>query len=99
MFGDPLRPLAVMSVSRRPLSPDSRKLMEEVQEYLLRNLKNIQTTWGVGSEQYESAAAILDSLEKNLKKPNVNKSDIDELMQNLSLGDSSSAPDSTKSKS
>jgi hypothetical protein len=99
MFGDPLRPLAVMSASKRSVSPDTRKLMEEVQEYLLRNLRNIQNTWGVGSEQYESAAAILDSLEKNLKKPDVKRSDINELMQKLSLGDSNSVADSTKSTS
>jgi hypothetical protein len=92
MFGDPLKQLANMSAKgeKRQFSPQEQKLIEEVVQYIHANLRNIRNVWGVGSEQYESAASILDQyLESKLQQLKVDKEDvdIDALLQKMSLDD------------
>jgi hypothetical protein len=92
MFGDPLRQIASMSAKgdKKQLTPQDQKLIEEVIQYIYANLKNIRNVWGVGSEQYESAASILDQyLESNLQQLKIDKEDVDieGLMQKMSLED------------
>lgn len=85
MFGDPVR--AIMESQGSPQSkpnPETLKLIQAVLDYIRSNLNNIKSTWGVDSPQYKSAAEIMEqSLDANLKRLNVEKSDIEELMQQI----------------
>jgi len=72
-------------------SPETLKQVEAVLDYIRSNLKNIEATWGVGSPQYISATQIMDQyLTENIRKLNVRRSDLDDLMQKMSLEDSKS---------
>jgi len=69
-------------------SPETLKLIEAVLDYIRSNLHNIRDTWGADSPQYKAAAEIMDKyLETNMKMLNVEKPDLEELMQNMSLTD------------
>jgi hypothetical protein len=92
MFGNPLGPLA-MSTKR---SPQDMKLIEETLTYIAANLQNIRNVFGVNSEQYESAASILDQFKEQMRQKKFNESEIDELMQKMSLDDSSNKSEGAK---
>jgi hypothetical protein len=92
MFGNPLGPLA-MSTKR---SPQDMKLIEETLTYIAANLQNIRNVFGVNSEQYESAASILDQFKEQMRQNKFNESEIDELMQKMSLDDSSNKSEGAK---
>jgi hypothetical protein len=92
MFGNPLGPLA-MSTKR---SPQDMKLIEETLMYIAANLQNIRNVFGVNSEQYESAASILDQFKEQMRQNKFNESEIDELMQKMSLDDSSNKSEGAK---
>jgi hypothetical protein len=97
MFGDPLRPLAMSlsqpttntdTNSKPPPSQDTLKLIEAVLDYIRSNLNNIRKVWGVDSAQYKSASQIMNSyLDENLKKHDVQKGDIAELLGRMSIDD------------
>jgi hypothetical protein len=93
MFGNPLGPLA-MSTKR---SPQDMKLIEETLMYIAGNLHNIRNVFGVNSEQYESAASILDQFKEQMRQKKFNESEIDEVMQKMSLDDSSNKSEGAKS--
>jgi urease gamma subunit len=93
MFGNPLGPLA-MSTKR---SPQDMKLIEETLMYIAANLQNIRKVFGVKSEQYESAASILDQFKEQMRQKKFNEGEIDELMQKMSLDDSSNKSEGAKS--
>ena len=97
MFGDPLRNVAAMSANKSPPSLETSKLVEEVLFWIKSNLRNIEAVWGRGSEQYESAASIMEQYIK--RNTDLEKDDIEKLMQKMSLEDSSSTSESNKSKS
>lgn len=96
MFGNPLGPLIAMSLNKSGLSEDDRKLIESTLTWIRSNLENIRKTWGSGSEQYESAMSIMETLLKDEMKKNNVDADVEELMQKLSLDDSKkSTPESS----
>ena len=88
-----------MPTSKSNLSEDDRNLIDSTLTWIKSNLQLIRNTWGTGSEQYESAAAIMESFLKDEMKKNNVEADIGELMQNLSLDESKSTSDSNQSKS
>jgi hypothetical protein len=74
--------------SREATSQETLKLIEAVLDYIRSNLVNIRQTWGQDSVQYKQAAVIMDQhLEQNLKRLQVEKSDIADLMSSMSLDD------------
>lgn len=87
MFGNPLGPLVAMSASISNLPENDRKLIESTLTWIRTNLENIRSTWGAGSEQYESAVSIIETFLKDEMKRNDVEADIGELMQKLSLDD------------
>ena len=67
-------------------SAETLQLVEHVLDYIRANLVNIRKTWGPDSVQYQSAAQIMDQyLDENMKKLNVAKPDLEELMKNMKL--------------
>ena len=104
MFGDPLRAvlesqMANANKTNPKPSPETLKLIEAVLDYIRANLNNIRNTWGPDSPQYKSAAEIMDKyLESNLKSLNVDKNEMEvlmEQMQGLGLGRHSPAESSS----
>lgn len=95
MFGNPLGPLVMSAKSSQE---EKIKLVEETLLYIDANLQNIRNVFGVNSEQYESAASILDQFKERLRriKLNHNQKEIDGLMQQMSLDDSSSKLEGAK---
>ena len=66
------------------------QVIEEVLNFIRGNLNNIESSWGKHSPQYESASQLMEEwLEQNVKELNIPKSELDELMAKLSLGDKS----------
>ncbi len=90
MFGNPLRLLIGMSSKSSHLSEDDQKLIESTLTWIKSNLENIRSTWGSGSEQYESAVSIMEAFLKEEMKKNDIDTDIRQFMQNLSLDGSES---------
>jgi len=91
VFGSPVGNMIKSNANKATPSPETLKLIEAVLDYIRSNLSNIEATWGVGSPQYESASQLLDQyLTENLNRVNVQKSDLEELMQKMSLEDSKS---------
>ena len=69
-------------------SEDTLKLIEAVLDYIRANLSNIRNVWGVDSPQYKSASEIMSMcLDENLKKHKVEKDDIADLLEKMSLDD------------
>lgn len=89
MFGDPLGAmLKSKDAIKSSPNPETLKLIEAVLDYIRSNLSNIRNTWGADSPQYRSATEVMDKyLETNMKQLNVEKPDLAELMQNISLQD------------
>jgi 2-methylcitrate dehydratase PrpD len=72
-------------------NPLPLQVIEEVLNFIRGNLNNIENSWGKHSPQYRSAVQLMDAwLDENVKQLNLEKSDLDELMQKLSLNDSKS---------
>ena len=90
MFGDPLKTL-IMSIEqscaeKKAPSEDTLNLIEAVLDYIRANLSNIGNVWGVDSPQYKSASQIMKTyLDENLKKHKVEKDDIADLLEKMSL--------------
>ena len=67
-------------------SPETLKLLELVLDHIRSNLVNIRNTWGAGCVQHKSASEIMERyLEENTKRLAVEKPDLDELMNKMSL--------------
>jgi hypothetical protein len=65
---------------------------DAVLDFIRGNLSNIEKVWGSSSRQYKDAQSIMsDYLDENLRKINVARSELDDLMRDLSLGDSSAS--------
>ena len=64
------------------------QVIEEVLNFIRGNLYNIENSWGKESPQYISASQLMEEwLDKNVKQLNLEKSELDELMAKMSLGD------------
>ena len=90
MFGDPLRALIMSTQTatseKKPPSEDTLKLIEGVLDYIRANLSNIRNVFGVDSPQYKSASEIMNTyLDENLNKHKVEKDDIANLLEKMSL--------------
>jgi hypothetical protein len=69
-------------------SPETIAAIDAVLDFIRGNLSNIEKVWGSSSQQYKAAQAIMnDYLDENLRKVNVARSELDDLMRDLSLGD------------
>jgi hypothetical protein len=76
------------TTNKKAPSEDSLKLIEAVLDYIRSNLSNIRNVWGTDSPQYKSASEIMNTyLDENLKKHKVEKADISDLMEKMSLDD------------
>lgn len=72
-------------------SEETLTLINHVLDFIRGNLDNISRVWGRNSTQYEAASKIMEQyLDENLKKVNVQRSDLGDPMQKLSLDDGSS---------
>ena len=72
-------------------SEETLTLINQVLDFIRGNLDNIARVWGRNSTQYEAASKIMEQyLDENLKKVNLQRSDLGDLMQNLTLNDGSS---------
>lgn len=88
MFGDPIGNILKSTSKEKKLSADDVKLFEAVLDYIRANLLNIRRTWGPDSPQYKSAAKVMDEyLEQNMRRINVEKPDLENLMQQMTLDD------------
>ncbi|ETN45204.1 uncharacterized protein HMPREF1541_10081 [Cyphellophora europaea CBS 101466] len=68
--------------------PETLVLINNVLDFIRGNLANIEKVWGRDSTQFKSASTIMEQyLDDNLRKINVKRSDIDDLMQKLSIDD------------
>lgn len=62
------------------------QVIEQVLNFIRGNLYNIESSWGKDSPQYRSAVQLMNEwLDENVKRLNVEQSDLDEVMQKLSL--------------
>jgi len=62
------------------------QVIEQVLNFIRGNLYNIESSWGKDSPQYRSAVHLMNEwLDENVKRLNVEQSDLDEVMQKLSL--------------
>ena len=62
------------------------QVIEQVLNFIRGNLYNIESSWGQDSPQYRSAVQLMNEwLDENVKRLNVEQSDLDEVMQKLSL--------------
>lgn len=76
------------------MPPGSLKLLEAVLDHIRSNLENIKNVWGVDSDQYKSAATILNSyLDENLKQGGVKRDDIADLLEGLNLNEGKESKD------
>lgn len=67
-------------------SPETIKLIEAVLDYIRANLNNIRNALGEDSPQYKAASEIMQKhLDENLKRLKVDKSDVADLLSNMSL--------------
>jgi hypothetical protein len=65
------------------------QVIEQVLNFIRGNLYNIESSWGKDSPQYRSAVQLMNEwLDDNVKRLNVDQSNLDELMQKMSLGES-----------
>ena len=85
-----MRPLimSTQTSANKRSSEDMLKLIEAVLDYIRSNLSNIRNVWGVNSPQYKSASEIMHKyLDENLKHHEVEKDDIADLLEKMSLND------------
>jgi hypothetical protein len=69
-----------------PGQPLPLQVIEQVLNFIRGNLYNIESSWGIDSPQYRSAVQLMnDWLDDNVKQLNLGQSDLDELMQKMSL--------------
>lgn len=67
-------------------SQETLTLINHVLDFIRGNLSNIERVWGRQSSQYAAASKLMEQyLDENLDKLNVQRSDIGDLMQKLSL--------------
>ena len=72
--------------STSPTSPERLRLIKSVLEHIQTNLLNIKNTWGIDSPQYQAATEIMeDYLDTNMKRIQIEKPTLEDLMQNMSL--------------
>lgn len=72
-------------------SEETLNLINHVLDFIRGNLDNISRVWGRDSSQYEAASKVMEKyLDENLKKVNVQRSDLGDLMSKLSLHDGGS---------
>lgn len=77
--------------STRQTQPLPIQVIEEVLNFIRGNLHNIEGSFGKNSPQYRSAVQLMDDwLQENVKEVNVEQSDLDELVQKMSLSDTNS---------
>jgi len=77
--------ILAMATQARPLP---LRVIEEVLNFIRGNLQNVESSWGKDSPQYRSAVQLMDEwLNDHVKQLNLEKSDLDELMQKMSLND------------
>lgn len=75
--------------TRKETSQETLALVNHVLDFIRGNLSNIERVWGRESTQFKDASKIMDQyLDENLKRLDVQRSDLDELMKGLSLDDS-----------
>lgn len=64
------------------------RVIEQVLNFIRGNLYNIESSWGKDSPQYRSAVQLMNEwLDENVKQLNLGQSDLDELMQRMSLNE------------
>lgn len=69
-----------------PGQPLPLQVVEQVLNFIRGNLYNIESSWGIDSPQYRSAFQLMnDWMDDNFKQLNLGQSDLDELMQKMSL--------------
>jgi hypothetical protein len=87
--GQVVRSAAAMT-STEPLKSTDQEtldLINHVLDFIRGNLSNIEKVWGRESAQYRAASQVMEQyLDENLKKINIQRSELDALMQKLSLG-------------
>lgn len=72
-------------------SPLPLQVIEQVLNFIRGNLFNIEASYGIDSPQYRSAVQLMNEwLDDNVKHLNVKQSDLDELMQKMSLNEAKS---------
>ena len=78
--------LQASTAENKPPSEQTLKLIDALLDYIRSNLSNIRNVWGVDSEQYKSASKIMNTyLDENLKKHDLKKDDIADLLEKMSL--------------
>ena len=79
------KPPIVMASQGQPLP---LKVIEQVLNFIRGNLYNIECSWGKNSQQYTSALQLMNEwLDDNVAQLKVGQSDLDELMQKMSLNE------------
>jgi hypothetical protein len=64
------------------------QVIEQILNFIRGNLYNIECSWGKDSPQYRSALQLMNEwLDENVKQLNLGQSDLDELMQKMSLNE------------
>ena len=82
--------------TRKETSQETLALINHVLDFIRGNLSNIERVWGRDSSQFKAASKLMEQhLDENLKRLDVERSDLDELMAGLSLNDSQSTKPQT----
>jgi hypothetical protein len=77
--------------ARKETNAETLSLVSNVLDFIRGNLSNIERVWGRESEQFKSASSIMNQyLDDNLRRLDVDRSDLGELMKGLTLDEGKS---------
>lgn len=80
------------SAAKSRTTVEDLEVINAVLDFIRSNLANIERVWGRDSRQYEAASVLMaQQLDENLKKAKLQRTDIADLLQGLSIKDQSAA--------